>query len=257
VWRALRARGAGAGAGAGVGGDPRAGAGAGAGVGGDQPMADLLALLWLATSAIALSAGGRFFGHYFHLVLAPLCVLAAPELMTRWDRARWWRVTLVALCLVPALIFVSLATFARKVHESLDHRDPPYAEVAAQIAALTERQERIFVWGNSPQLYLLARRPMGTRFSFCNYLTGESPGTRTETGAGDAGANVLGEGWRMLFDDLERRAPALLVDVSAAGWDGYDKYPLSDYPDLVRYVGRHYRRDSEVAGVVFYRRRTP
>ena len=44
----------------------------------------VLALLWLATSAVAVAAGGRFFGHYFHLVLAPLCLLAAPEFCRLW-----------------------------------------------------------------------------------------------------------------------------------------------------------------------------
>ena len=39
----------------------------------------VLAFLWLVTSAIAVTAGGRFFGHYFHLVLPALCLLAAPE----------------------------------------------------------------------------------------------------------------------------------------------------------------------------------
>ena len=36
-------------------------------------------------------------------------------------------------------------------------------------------------------------RPMGTRFSFCNYQTGISPGTRTETGDGDPRARRIYE----------------------------------------------------------------
>jgi hypothetical protein len=110
------------------------------------------------------------------------------------------------------------------------------------------------VWGNSPQLYVLARRAMGARFSFCNYMTWESPGTPTETGAADADRNVLAESWIMLFDDLERRRPWLLVDAAAAGWDGYDKFPLARYPRLAAYVARHYARADVVDGVVIYRR---
>ena len=39
---------------------------------------------WLAVSALATTAGGRFFGHYFHQVTAPLAVLAAPAAARLW-----------------------------------------------------------------------------------------------------------------------------------------------------------------------------
>jgi len=213
----------------------------------------VLGLLWLITSAVAVCAGGRFFGHYFHLVLPSLCLLAAPSvaaLAARRDR----RLALAVLCAVPALAFFALATFARPLTTVVDETQPQYDEVAARIAALTTADERVFVWGNSPQLYLLARRPMGARFSFCNYMTGESPGTPTETGQVNADANQLAVSWTMLFADLEQRRPTLFVDAAAAGWDGYDKYPLSRYPALRAYVERHYRPVETLLGVVIYRR---
>jgi hypothetical protein len=214
----------------------------------------VLALLWLATSTVAVSAGGRFFGHYFHLILPPLCLLAAPGFCRLWNARRSFRLALAVLCALPALLFFALASFARPLAARLDERQPPYDEVAARIDQLTRPDQRIFIWGNSPQLYVLARRPLGTRFSFCNYLTGESPGTPTETGARNADGNQLPAAWTMLFDDLERRRPALLVDAAAAGWDGYGKYPLARYPRLRDYVERHYRLLETDAGVVLYRR---
>lgn len=218
------------------------------------PAVMLLGLLWLATSTIALAAGGRFFGHYFHLVLAPLCLLAAPGFCRWWRAGRRSRVALVVLCAVPALAFFGLATAGRALAARLDEGEPPYQQVAARIDALTAPDERVFVWGNSPQLYILARRPMGTRFSFCNYMTGESPGTPTESGQWSADANQLPAAWDMLFADLEQRRPALLVDAAAAGWDGYDKFPLARYPRLRAYVAEHYRPAEVDAGVVLYRR---
>jgi hypothetical protein len=95
---------------------------------------------------------------------------------------------------------------------------------------------------------------MGTRFSFCNYLTGESPGTPTETGQWNADGNQLPAAWGMLFADLERRRPALFVDAAAAGWDGYGKYPLARYPRLRAYVDRNYQPVEVRANVVLYRR---
>ncbi len=222
---------------------------------GDVPPPSMtLGLLWLVTSAVALKTGGRFFGHYFHLLLPPLCLLAAPSFSRLWQKNRSSRAILAVLCALPAALFFVLATSGRSVAADLDEREPPYAEVAARIARLTTGDERIFVWGNSPQLYVLARRPMGTRFSFCNYLTGESPGTPTETGRWDADSNQNPTTWQMLFADLERRRPALLVDVAAAGWNGYDKYPLARYPRLAAYVAERYRPVEVRAGVVLYRR---
>ncbi len=218
------------------------------------PPSQMLGLLWLAASAIALAAGGRFFGHYFHLSLAPLCLLAAPGFCRLWAQRGWRRSALLVLCAVPALVFCGLATLGRPLAAAWDEREPPYDDVAARIAALTGPDDRIFVWGNSPQLYVLARRPMGARFSFCNYMTGESPGTPTETGAWNADDNQLPAAWDMLFEDLDRRRPALFVDAAAAGWDGYGKYPLARYPRLQAYVERHYRSVETRAGVVLYER---
>ncbi len=96
---------------------------------------------------------------------------------------------------------------------------------------------------------------MGARFSFCNYLTGESPGTPTETGRRNADANQLPAAWDMLFADLERRRPLLFLDAAAAGWDGYGKFPLARYPRLLDYVERHYQPVERPAGVVIYRRK--
>ena len=58
----------------------------------------------------------------------------------------------------------------------------------------------------------------------------------------------------MLFANLRDRRPLLFIDASAAGWDGYDKYPLSRYRRLRAYVDQHYRPVEVSAGVVVYRR---
>jgi hypothetical protein len=218
------------------------------------PASVVLGLLWLAASVPAVAAGGRFFGHYFHLVLVPLCLLAAPGFCALLGKGPRYRVPLALACLLPAACFWFLATAGRPLAAALDEGEPPYDDVAARIADLNSADERIFVWGNSPQLYVLARRPMGTRFSFCNYMTGESPGTPTETGQWNADDNQFPAAWDMMFADLEQRRPALLVDAAAAGWDGYDKFPLARYPRLGAYVDRHYRPVENRHGVVLYRR---
>ena len=183
-----------------------------------------------------------------------LCLLAAPAFHRLWSKSRFYRVPLAVLCAGPALFFFALATVGRPLAVALDESEPLYDDVAARIDAITGPNDRIFVWGNSPQLYVLARRPMGARFSFCNYMTGESPGTPTETGQWTADGNQLPAAWDMLFSDLERRRPGLFVDAAAAGWDGYDKFPLARYPRLRAYVTHHYRPVDVSDGVVLYRR---
>ena len=161
---------------------------------------------------------------------------------------------LIALCVLPALFFFGSPP-------SADRSPRPWMN-ASRATTTSPRastrsappDERIFVWGNSPQLYVLARRPMGARFSSSNFVTGESPGTPTETGQWNADANQSPARWDMLFADLERRRPALFVDAAAAGWDGYGKYPLARYPRLRAYVDQNYRPIEVEGGVVLYRR---
>ncbi|HEX7599709.1 MAG TPA: hypothetical protein VF518_15940, partial [Polyangia bacterium] len=88
----------------------------------------------------------------------------------------------------------------------------------------------------------------------CNYLTGESPGTPTETGQWNARPNQLPSAWELLWADLESRKPALFVDAAAAGWNGYDKFPITRYPRLATYLRQHYRPVETWSQVVIYRR---
>ena len=85
-------------------------------------------------------------------------------------------------------------------------------------------------------------------------VTGESPGTPTETGQWNARPNQLPAAWEMLWADLESRKPALFVDTAAAGWNGYDKFPITGYPRLATYLHQHYRPVETLNRVVIYRR---
>ncbi len=243
VWRTLRAwwrRGA-----------------AGASRPGSQLAARTLAVVWLAASIVALVPGRRFFGHYFHLLLPALCLLAAGPLLGFADRFRRLRPVLVLLVVVPAGVALAVATvFHAAVMDRLDPQ-PPYAVVAARLRQISGPDDPVFVWGHSVEVYVLARRTAGTRFVFCDYLTGTTPGTRAQSGLDDPTPNVVPAAWEMLFDDLDRRQPRFLVDVAPAAWNWYDRFPMSRYPRLDAYVRAHYRERERVAGVVIYERSRP
>jgi hypothetical protein len=214
----------------------------------------ILALVWLATSAISLAAGGRFFGHYFHHVTPALSLLAAAPLARSWQTRRRWRPVLAAALVIPAGACLLFNTVLRAEVVARTDPEPDYDRVVAALRRVAGVDDRVFVWGNSPQIYVLSERPMGTRFSFCNYQTGISPGTRTETGEADASVNSLPDSWDELFADLERRQPRWILDAAAAGWDGYAAFPISRYPRLEAYIRQRYVLAGRVDGVGFYER---
>lgn len=206
---------------------------------------------WLVVSAAAVCVGGRFFGHYFHQLTAPLAVLAAPGLVRLWDRRRG---LVVAALGVPAAGYLALAALHGQVMEWYGEPDPDYARVAAW---LDQRGAgALCVWGNSPVLYFAADRPLGCRFAFANYLTGASPATATQTDPTvDSSRNIVPEAWDMLERDLAERQPRYLVDGSPGNVAFYGKYPPTKFPRLARILDCGYDATADVAGMRIYERR--
>jgi hypothetical protein len=216
---------------------------------------DLFLVGWLAVSAFAVSAGGRFFGHYFHQTTAPLAVLAAPVL-ARLGRRRPALVR--AGMAVPAGLFFILGIAHGSVMAAIGQPDPDYPAMAAFIDGHSAATDRLLIWGNAPVLYFQAGRPLGSRFVFSNYLTGLSPATRTQSDpALDASVNVVPQSWDMLLADIADRRPELFVDTSPGNIGAYGKFPLSRYPRLAEIVQRDYAPIGEIAGARVFRIRRP
>ena len=211
-----------------------------------------LALGWLAASVAAVVVGGRFFGHYFHQITAPLAVIAAPAAVRFRDRTR---AGFVAALAVPAAIFFALAVAHGPLMRAVGEPDPDYDAVVAWLDDHAPRSEEICIWGNSPVLYFEAERPLGCRFVFANYLTGLSPATPTQTDPDlDSSGNVVPEAWVMLERDLAERKPLFVVDGSPGNVGFYAKYPPYKYPRLARILTCSYRDEAEVAGMRIFRR---
>jgi hypothetical protein len=206
---------------------------------------------WLVASGIAVFVGGRFFGHYFHQLTAPLAILAAPATLRLWQRRR----ALVVLALgVPALGYLVLGALHDRVMVWYGEPDPDYASV---VDWLDQRGGgALCVWGNSPVLYFEANRPLGCRFVFSNYLTGASPATATQTDATiDSSRNIVAEAWPMFEHDLAERRPRFIVDGSPGNIGHYGKYPPAKFPRLAQVLSCDYDARAEVAGMRIYERR--
>jgi hypothetical protein len=208
--------------------------------------------LWTALSLASVALGGRFFGHYFLQPELPLSLLAAGAVQ-RLFAARP-RLATAALG-APALLFLVLSSAKELTQPVFNAGDPDYLRIGRAIAERTGAADTIWVWGNVPQLYYGSSRRPGVRFSFCNYLTGLSPGTPSEYDeANDPSSQALEWAWPLALRDLAANKPALILDTAAAGYKSYGKFPIGKFPELAGYLAAHYRPEGEVAGVVLYRR---
>lgn len=218
------------------------------------PQADVLdgrafLVTFTLLSLASVCIGWRFFGHYFLQPELPLSLLAAGPAARIAPRR-------LALGLgAPALAFFFVAALPSLSRPILNARDPDYRVIGRAIAARTSPADTIWVWGNAPQIYHDADRLQGVRFSFCNYLTGLSPGTPSEYVAGvDPRGKAVPFAWPLVVEDLERRKPKLVLDTSTADLKSYGKFPLAGFPALAGYLAAHYRGEAAIEGIAVYRR---
>jgi hypothetical protein len=207
--------------------------------------------VWALESIYCFTLGRRFFGHYLLQPELPLALLAAGPVAAAFEARP--RLTLGALA-APAAVFFGL-NLLPELTSRMVYGDPDYWTVGRAAAEHTHPGDGIWVWGNVPQIYYAAEREPGVRFTFCNYLTGLSPGTPSEYDPTvDPRAHAVPGAWDMVVADLDARQPALVLDTAAAGMKSYGKFPVSSFPVLARYLETHYRIEGTVNGVVFYRR---
>jgi len=197
--------------------------------------------LWLAGGAVAVVAGFRFFGHYYLQLIPPLALIAVsglPALTGVWRRA-------VAGLVAPVLAMWVFSFFPPNARGII-----PYRTVADRVRTLTTPSERIFVWGEYPEIYWAADREPATRFIHTGFLTGNS-------GARDAGQVRPSDGvpgaWAFLAADFAATPPDLIVDTSSASIRKSDHHRL-EKTFLWEEVVRSYRLVDVVDGVRLYRR---
>jgi hypothetical protein len=202
---------------------------------------------WLAAAIAGVIPGGRFYLHYYLAVLAPLCIGA--------DAVRLRPRALAAggLAVIASLV-LGFGLYHYEDRRAADDRAD--RAVAGAVVERTTPDDRIFVWGNSPQIYHYADRVMSTRFAFCNYHAGRMWGSRyVDVDATGTEAFIVPRAMPQLLADLELAPPALIIDGGAGRLNRYDLHPIARYPELARWVDAHYRVDAVVLGVPIYARR--
>lgn len=217
--------------------------------------------LWLLASAAGVTAGFRFYGHYFLQLVPPLALLAlravnaasaaprrprpghAPPQPAhptgRFGPAR--ATTLAVACAV--------AVCAAFTGGALRARPPEMGKslaVASAVDAHSRPGQSVFLWGMHPEVYWLAARPAGSRYLTAGLLTNFSGGADVHR----VGARYAIPGaWAGLRRELAAAPPCLVVDDSAG-----TPYPLAGYPELERLLHRGYVPVAVVQGARIYRR---
>ncbi|MGH7982996.1 MAG: ArnT family glycosyltransferase [Candidatus Udaeobacter sp.] len=215
------------------------------------PTDPVLFIFWLVLSYLGIFIGWRFPGHYHLAVLPPLSILAgqafsrfvaeqrrSPQL--RW---RWIRTAIIAAAALPTIGFLIVAFVVRT--QTLN-----FLPVVQQIVKETGPNDRIFVWGSSPQLYSFSGRRMATRFVSCTHLVGAY--ASRPRAVRDKAESVIPETWEMFQADWEAHPPVLIIDMSTAD-PFWSAHPMTRYPVLRGYL-HQYRLESVIDGDTIYRR---
>ncbi len=221
--------------------------------------AELLYALWFLWGFLALSTGGRFYYHYYLQVFPPLSCLAAIGLTKFIEGgAKKRSLALVALLVaLPAAVFLGVRFNMERINLRFHELDlaPVNEEVGLYIKERTRPSDRIYIWGWGNAIHVHARRDLATRFFAADFLTGRVPGSPTVYEEGyDSSAYAVPGAWDALFADLRAHPPVYVVDTSPIDMHDYGKYPLEKFPRLKSWIDANYSRETEIGGIVLYRK---
>lgn len=197
--------------------------------------------LWLAGGGLAVFAGFRFFGHYYLQLVPPLVLIAVCGL----PAARRLRMRMAAAVAVPVVAMWLFSFFPPNARGII-----PYDEVARRVRTVTASTDRIFVWGEYPEIYWAANREPATRFIHTGFLTGNSGGRDARLVRPSDG---MPGAWELLAADIAADPPDLIVDTSRASIRKSEYHPL-DETFLWDIVLSEYRLTDIVDGVRLYER---
>ena len=206
-----------------------------------------LIVVWLAVAMLGSVAAGHLSWHYFIQAMGPLA-LAAALAFERVSVKRWTAIAAVAGIALPVVAWWAFDMTADPLTYDFGSPIPQHQSVAAYIRAHTSTDDRVFVWGDWPALYVESDRLMSSRFP--GFLRGFARGSGLPPNNWDTTPDV----WPLLQADLESHPPALIVDTAAADWSDFSMYPMRNYPVLADYVTNHYHVVATVDRVVIYAR---
>ena len=203
----------------------------------------------LAASAIGAAAGARFYQHYYVQLIPPLTLLAAPYYARLWSRAMQPPCWLLRPRVTYAWLALTVIAFSIAHWIGLAPRRVP-SEAGRYLLKHSAPDDRIFVWGQTSQIYLDAHRRPASRYIETFPLTGYVFGGPIP--GFDTRRRILPGAWSTLQQDFARHPPAYIVDVQDPS---KAQYPVKDFPILAKLIAEKYRPVAHTAEGVIYRMR--
>jgi 4-amino-4-deoxy-L-arabinose transferase-like glycosyltransferase len=203
----------------------------------------------LAASAIGAAAGARFYQHYYVQLIPPLTLLAAPYYARLWSRAMQPPCWLLRPRVTYAWLALTVIAFSIAHWIGLAPRRVP-SEAGRYLFKHSAPDDRIFVWGQTSQIYLDAHRRPASRYIETFPLTGYVFGGPIP--GFDTRRRILPGAWSTLQQDFARHPPAYIVDVQDPS---KAQYPVKDFPILAKLIAEKYRPVAHTAEGVIYRMR--
>ena len=205
----------------------------------------LLALL--VASAIGAAAGGRFYPHYYIQLIPPLALLAAPfyaRLPSRNTQPHHW---FMRLGLMSSWLALTAVAFSISHWLGLASQRAP-SEAGQFLLKHSKPEERIFVWGHAPKIYLDSHRRPACRYILTFPLTGYIFGGRVP--GIDSRERIMPEAWATLEQDFRKHPPSYIVDTEF-GRSG--DYPVQNFPVLAKLLAEHYLPIARTSDGMIYR----
>jgi 4-amino-4-deoxy-L-arabinose transferase-like glycosyltransferase len=212
-------------------------------------MAERTALLGLlAASAIGAAAGARFYPHYYVQLIPPLVLLAAPYYARLWSRKIQPPHWLLRPKVTYAWLALTVIAFSIKHWTGLARQRVP-SEAGRYLFTHSAPADRIFVWGQTPEIYLDAHRRPACRYITTFPLTGYVFGGPIP--GFDTRSRIMPGAWTTLERDFARHPPTYIVDVQADPKTA--QHPVKNFPILAKLLAERYQPVAHTAEGVIYR----
>jgi len=204
----------------------------------------------LAASAIGAAAGARFYPHYYVQLIPPLALLAAPYYARLWSRTMQPPHWILRPKVTYAWLAFTVVAFSIRHWTGLAPQRVPF-EAGRYLFTHSAPADMIFVWGQSPEIYLDAHRRPACRYITTFPLTGYVFGGPIP--GFDTRSRILPGAWITLEQDFTRHPPTYIVDVQPDPKSA--QYPVKNFPILAKLLAQRYQPVAHTAEGVIYKMR--
>jgi len=204
----------------------------------------------LLASVIGAAAGARFYPHYYVQLIPSLALLAAPYYARLWSRTIQPPYWLLRPKITYAWLVLTVILFSILHWTGLASRRVP-SQAGQYLFTHSSPADRIFVWGQSSEIYLDARRRPACRYITTFPLTGYIFGGPIP--GFDTRSRILPGAWATLEQDFARHSPTYIVDVQPDPKSA--QYAVKNFPILAKILTERYQPVAQTAEGVIYRMR--